>query len=677
MTINLKLAKNLTLSQKIIGGFSAVGFLFLLVIGVSLYSAHNSSTMVSTITEKIQPAVLLSGDLRESVEAASASMGFYLLSKEEQHKNNYVSQLEDIKKDVQLLSELEVIKDDETSLNLMSEITAGLEKFYTFQDKVFQYAENDAENYPALPYGAVNINPLSQQLLQIVSMMILSEEEEDATAKRKKLLKELGELRYVTSAIMGGIRAYLAFRNPAAVDEVNLYTEQLDTVLQRVRGFSDDLTFEQEEGIEEFAEILGRFQANFKIMYDMHRSEKWRMDSFMLRTEISPLIDEILVVTGKLVDRQSKRANTLAEKMVVEATAINSMFIGLAILAVILIAVIVYVIYQFSIKPIRKTVRALENISSGEGDLTRRLDVNGKDEVGQLAVAFNQFVSRIQTLISQSANVAENMSEGVSQLEVVSKKSSDGAKTQQDETQLVSRSVDELLNASNSVSISASEAATSAENAKISANDGQQTLTQAMDAFTSLEGEVGNASQVISELEASSENIGGMLDVIKAIAEQTNLLALNAAIEAARAGEQGRGFAVVADEVRTLASRTQESTVEIEELVTQFQSSAKGASSAMDSGKDKAREGVEFAQSVSTALGQIAQSINAIADMNSDIASQADSQKDISSEIQQNVGTLMSVGEQSAQGAKETLDTADKLAGFRDELQGLMKQFKV
>ena len=677
MNLLFKYTQNLTLAHKIIGGFSLFGAIFILVVGVSVYSAQNNRTVMTEIVNEITPAVMLSAKLKENVEFTSASMGFYLLSKEADHRKNYEKGLSDLLENVAALRKMQVIQDDKSSMETLNVLDAKLVKFAKYKEQVFLFVENDAENFPALPYSAQNINPLSQQLLQTVSMMILSEEEESANAIRKRLLRDLGDLRYASSAIMGGIRAYLAFRNPAAIDEVALYSGQVDTVLKRLGEYSDILTFEQEEGVEQFTTIFGQFDQNFKKMLEIHGGEKWRMDSYLLRTEISPLVNDILFQAETLVSRQSERVNNASEKMFAELSAINTLFFAVTVIAVVLVGVIVFSIYHSGIKPIRETVKALEDISAGEGDLTRRLQVNGKDEVGQLATAFNQFVSRIQDLISQSAKVAENMSEGVNLLKVVSHKSSDGAKTQQNETQLVSRSIDEMLNVSEEVSSSALEASTSAESAKKAANEGQQTLTQAMDAFTSLEGEVVGVSEVIAELEANSENIGGMLDVIKGIAEQTNLLALNAAIEAARAGEQGRGFAVVADEVRTLASRTQESTFEIESLVTKFQASAKGASSAMASGKEKAREGVDFARNVSGALNEIAESINAIADMNGQIATQAESQKGFSSEIQKNVGTLTEVGEQSAQGALETMKAADDISDFRDKLQTLMKQFRV
>jgi len=672
-----KLTRSLTLTQKIIGGFSIFAALFILVVSISLYSSNNIRDVISDILYKVRPAVTLSAKLREAVESTTASMGFYLLSKDAQHKSDYENGLADLKKNITELNKLPIIQEDQQSVKMVAGIQEKVKVFTEFKERVLLFASSDMENFPALAYADANVDPLSQQLLDIATTMILAEEGEEASEIRKKIAKELGELRYATSGMMSGIRAYLASRTPSVIDEVNGYGDQIEKLIERMAASSDGLIIEQKEGIEHFSALFGIFRGSVQAAFAIHSSEQWRMDSYLLRTEISPVVSDMLAQVEALSNRQVSRGNEASEKMFAEMSMINKLSITVAVIAFFAVIIIIFSLYQSGIKPIKSIVHALKDISEGEGDLTRRLPVNGNDEVGQLATAFNQFVTRIQNLVSQSVNVSGSMSEGINQLDVVSKKLNDGAVTQQNETHLVSNSIGELLNVSDVVSKSAMEASATVDNAKKAASHGQQTLTRAMDAFTSLEGQVVSVSEVIAQLEASSENIGGMLDVIKGIAEQTNLLALNAAIEAARAGEQGRGFAVVADEVRTLASRTQDSTLEIETLVTQFQTSAKGASTAMASGKDKATEGVEYAESVSGVLNEIAESIEAVASLSGQIVTQADAQKAISSEIQLNIGTLETVGEQSAHGAQETNGTAENLSVLRDDLQGLMRQFKV
>lgn len=668
---------NLSLAIKIGSGFAVVSMLLLVVTGVAVLSFQSNRAVVSEVVEEYQPAVLASSQLQKKINSTAASMGFYLLSKDEIHKKNYSQGLDGLNQHIEKLNTFSVIQSDEKSQQLLESISAEIKSFAEFKERTFLYAAKDAENYPAMLFGARQINPLSQQMLQIITMMILSEEEEGVSEERAGTMKDLGDMRYAFSSVMAGIRAYLAFRTQPSLDEIELYSGQLDTVLKRFQARSELYTFEQEEGMEEFLEIKGRFFSNFKELVVIHSGEKWRMDSYMLRAEVAPLVSSIIRNAQLLAEHQNERITRASSDLFKSMD--KNMFIILAVSvgALVLVVLIVLVIRQISIKPLSVTVAAMKDIAEGEGDLTRRLDASGKDEVAQLASAFNQFSDRIRDLISQSVGVADNLSEGITRLESVSQESSKGAESQREETSQVQSAIEQMILATEEVSRSAHDAVNSAEDSKSQAENGQEIVANASDAFASLASEVEIASSVIQQLQENSHSIGGMLDAIKEIAEQTNLLALNAAIEAARAGEQGRGFAVVADEVRTLASRTQNSTAEIEQIITAFKSNAAEAVEVMARGQEKAQEGVSYSNKVDETLKNITQSVNNIADTNSQIASASEEQQMVSSEIQQNVGALMSLGQKSADGAMQTQSTAAELSQFRDQLQRLMRQFKI
>jgi methyl-accepting chemotaxis protein len=312
-----------------------------------------------------------------------------------------------------------------------------------------------------------------------------------------------------------------------------------------------------------------------------------------------------------------------------------------------------------------------------ESDLTLQAIVYGKGELGMAASAFNAMVQKFQGSLRQ-------VNEATSRLGDVAQRSSSNADLTNQAIQVQVEQTEQAANAMNQMNIAVREVSsnihsTSAASQQMNeqAVQGRQSMAEAGNQIKHLVDEVERASAVIARLETNSHDIGRVLDVIKGIAEQTNLLALNAAIEAARAGEQGRGFAVVADEVRTLASRTQESTEEINTIIETLRQGAKEAVLAMDSSRDKARVAVDKAGAIDSALQLISDSINKINDMSSGIATSAEEQSAVAEEINSNFDNINSMTHQTAEGAAKSSHAGTELKGVVTELQSMVAQFKV
>jgi len=331
-----------------------------------------------------------------------------------------------------------------------------------------------------------------------------------------------------------------------------------------------------------------------------------------------------------------------------------------------------YTSLMTSINRIKETVHSM-----AEGDLTVNVKLDTKDEMQLIATDMNMMIEKINALVSQVISSANQVVIFSGQSGEASENTRDGVNQQNVELELVATAMNEMSATVHDVSNNASSTAEATRNADIEANNGKNVVNKTIESINSLSHEIQQAGDVIKQLEADSESIGSVLDVIRGIAEQTNLLALNAAIEAARAGEQGRGFAVVADEVRTLASRTQDSTREIQSMIEKLQQGSQNAVRVMDEGSQKTEKTVELAAEAGATLESITAAVNHITVMNEQIASAAEEQSSVAEEINRNIINVRDLAEQSAKNANQTASNSGDLKLVSSQLQSLVAEFKV
>jgi methyl-accepting chemotaxis protein len=385
-----------------------------------------------------------------------------------------------------------------------------------------------------------------------------------------------------------------------------------------------------------------------------------------MRNTINSLSDIML----KLVDNAADSGEATVTSASTHITII--IIIGLA-----LSALVAFILPSVIITPMKRLLAHLEDVAEGEGDLTVRLEVNSHDEMGRVADAFNRFVSKIHKLIGSSIDSTRQLAGSTQQLTVVAAESSQAVAQQMSELDQVATAITEMTATVQEVARNAGSAAAAARDADSQANQGKHVVIETIETINELAEAVQHSADVINMLKDESTNIGTVLGVIKSVAEQTNLLALNAAIEAARAGEQGRGFAVVADEVRQLASRSQQSTQEIEKIIQALQGRAKDAVQAMEEGRDRANRSVTQAASAGQALEEITRAVSTISDMNTQIASAAEEQSAVTEDINRNTVSIQTLANKAAEGSSHTAAAADELAALADLLRRELSQFKV
>jgi len=346
-------------------------------------------------------------------------------------------------------------------------------------------------------------------------------------------------------------------------------------------------------------------------------------------------------------------------------------------IAIPLLLAMTFTIANVTTKNINNVVNSLKEIANGDGDLTRTIETQAKDEIGELVHHFNHFVSNLREIISKVVKSSVQVGVAVQDMAAISDQNHTNMNRQQSEAEHLVTAIDEMSATVADVARHAAAAAASATQADQEAKKGRSVVERSIETINTLAEEVEKAASAMQRLHADTEEVSTVMDVIRGIAEQTNLLALNAAIEAARAGEHGRGFAVVADEVRTLASRTQESTVKIGKTIEQLRTGARSVGEVMMHGRDQAKASVQQAAEAGGSLEAITAMAATISDMNHQIATATEEQAAVANEIQRNVNQIHDIAVESGVGAQKVAGSNRTLAGMANDLHSVVSKFKV
>jgi methyl-accepting chemotaxis protein len=378
-----------------------------------------------------------------------------------------------------------------------------------------------------------------------------------------------------------------------------------------------------------------------------------------------------------LLETLNKELNTASKTLNTAEESSRLTVVGSSMAMFVFVALGFLVAFYKVVPPLNRFLASMRDINSGSGDLTRRLSHDSKDEVGEIIEEFNAFVSKLQATISDVVRSSTQLNTTSEEMLDAVARAEKGVLQQQDETMHVATAMNQMSATVQEIARNASSASEAAAQADKETSQGRQVVVQTKQSINLLADEVDKATQVIHQLELDSDNIGTILDVIRDIADQTNLLALNAAIEAARAGEQGRGFAVVADEVRSLASRTQDSTQQIREMIEKLQGGAANAVAVMEGGSSQAQLSVQQAVQAEASLEVVTKAVATINEMNMQIASAAEEQSAVSAEINRNIHNISQVSDETAQGVQRSTELSGTVTGESNQLLALMKKFRV
>ena len=461
---------------------------------------------------------------------------------------------------------------------------------------------------------------------------------------------------------------FLVENQPAQVerfnDELSAVHKEIDSLLSTLENPTRrTLTLESQDLIKKYATAANTVS---KVIFERNKG-----------------IEKLDTIGPQTVTLVAKLRHSIAESMQAAAesaentthTATTTLWL-VTIIGILVGIVVSFVIARAIISKINNTNSVLGDIAQGEGDLTIRIPVSGSDELAKLAQNYNTFAEKLQRTITQLASSVDTLKSSADNMTTLANGTQKEIYEQQTQAQMAASATNEMAASAQEVSHSAAMASELSQSTAAAANQGKSVVVEAAHAMRQLSQQVAESSSTVDSLRSDSEEIGSVLDVIRSIAEQTNLLALNAAIEAARAGEQGRGFAVVADEVRSLASRTQVSTEEIQTIIVNLQQRSESASKAMAQSRSNAESTEERVRAAEESLTSIASYVAQINDSIGQISAAATEQAAATDEVSQNVNTMSDISEQTLNQSIETTASAEQLKGLGNEIGNLVKQFK-
>jgi methyl-accepting chemotaxis protein len=637
---HFRIFSNLSMRQKLWGGFGVLLALMLLLSAVSYRSLFKVEDRLSLLVETLQPTMLASQDLSQALTHATAALGLYLLAGDDSAKVEYQRALAQVDAALQDLQRQLQVHNDHDSMQTLESLQGLVERFKGYEPRMVELVDEPLKNVAGLSFAAEHINPLSQQMLQLSGEMLMSEFEEDANRERRDLLNQIHELRYAWANVMNGVRAYIAFRGQRSIDEVNLYVGAVDQAAARLTAMQPQLTFEQTEGLQQFTALKEDFVKNFDELRKIEASGRWRTDIRLIREEIRPLLADIDSVLRGLVKTQRELAVDTSAGLLADLHN-DARTIGGLLVAGLLIGLLVAWLTSNQIAaPVLRLREILEGMARGEGDLTQRVQLATGDELGQASAYFNQMMAGLQEMVIDIADVSRQLAHGTKQtserVAAVQANVAEGA----ERTRETAAATEEMSATSAEIARNAETAAGEAVQARSQADAGNSAMRQMAAKARTMAGQIGQLQQSVDAIEVKGRSMHQMVGVINEIAEQTNLLALNAAIEAARAGEAGRGFAVVADEVRQLASKTQQSTAQIRQLLESNRHSNQELVDSMGQVADASGSMLDAVGETEQVIRCMTDSVNLMNDMVVQISAAAGQQSAASHEIAQHVESL-------------------------------------
>ena len=676
----MKIKVNLTVKNKLIAGFGAV---ILIMIGISI-NTFISMKEVEVVENRIQhlrfPTVLAGAQLENGINLSLAGLRGYMIlgddpKKAEAMKNVRMAGWKEIDDALAKMHEFSKSWTEPKNREQLKKMDGFIEEFRKAQQEVEDIA-NSNEEVPAYKTLLSEAAPRAENILRSISALIDEEATLKATANRKKILKLMADSRGSFAIGIANIRAFLLTGDNKYREIFEAKWKVNQQRFNQISGMTSLMTASQRKNWSEYATVRAEFAEFPPIMFKQRSGADWNLSNYWLGTKAAPKAKAIMSILKEMRVNQNKLERN-DEQMLKDITIAMELKMLFATIIGLVIGLVVAIYISRSITvPLQQVMGRAKEISSG--DLTGGLiKAKGNDELAQLTNSINGMGASLQDIIKQVSTSAGELSAASEQLQNSAERTNHGMANQRSETEQVATAMNEMSGTVQEVAANAGLASSSAAEADASATQGFGLVSDNMENINQLAQRIEHASTTINQLGEDTNSVDNIVAVINGIAEQTNLLALNAAIEAARAGEQGRGFAVVADEVRTLASRTQESTEEIRNMLDRLKAGASDAVKAMDESQQQAQNSVGRAEKVSEVIGKINHSITAINDMNTQIATAAEEQSAVAEEMNRSIVQINTEAVTTLESTQETSAAASQVRSLSSKMQEIVSRFKI
>jgi len=664
---------NLTIRTKLYMGMIGVGLLLVVITAMALWNLNLVKNHLKTVITVDQPRAFATLEMAKDMERLSSRLVSYMLTGDDDKLADVKRQLARVKAEAR---RLEKNLPDPEKQQMLKEVSRALQQVEAKLPQIVAMQKDDSIKYPALKVVSSGMDKSAQQVQGAISEMIRSELAE-MDPERADLLQLLINMQKTWLNIMINLRGFVAFRSDNMAQNIDNFLDVFESSIGKLAAHSDDLTLEEEEALPVIRQAYQQWRENYMVLKTVLLSDKWRMDAWTFEHEIDPMLSKIEKHLHHLLESVIQTIRHKGEQAEQETEFNIWLMSALAGGGLLMGLVVMLVVMRSIISSLNNLREAMQKVSSGEADLTLRLPERGGDELAEISRGFNVFVSRIQDVVRKLVEDAQSLERAALVLYEQTEGAQKGIDTQFKSVEQLTELMQQLEKEASEVAGFSTNTARAASNAIERVDDGVAKVSGTQRTIQTLGEVMHSLRESISLLDKESETIGSVINVIEEIAEQTNLLALNAAIEAARAGEHGRGFAVVADEVRQLAQRTQESTQEISKVINRIRANTQQTVERMRAGEAATEESKTSITEAETSLKPVVALMRDLTALSDEMQKVAQHETELVRTIGQQIGQIREVTEDTVEQTRATREEGERLRQIAQHLDSLLRSFRV